>query len=84
MRAWKPLLAAVIPYLVLVPAGDAVAQAPPAGERIPGLTRRGVAAGTTEPRIGDVCGQVQMAKDALNHRRLFDQRDQPPATAVTS
>ena len=42
MLAWRSLLAAVITYVVLVPAGDAVGQTAPAEEGSPGFTRRGV------------------------------------------
>ena len=37
------------------------------------------------PRLGDFGGQTEVSQDALHHRRLLDQRDepQPPVAAGT-
>jgi len=42
MLAWKPRLAAVVTLMALVPAGEAVGQAPPGEENGPGFSCRGV------------------------------------------
>ena len=33
------------------------------------------------PRLGDLGGQTEVSQDALHHRRLLDQRDEPPVAA---